>query len=246
MASTARQRQSNRVEIVVVNKERGMRQGNKSDEEGYWLRYEWRYRLLQLMAVLMVPVVLVSLLALLPEARAAQQGHTDKGNVDGAHGVLRLRGALTESACRLTMTSARQDIDLGGVGSAHLQQVGNQGVPVAIELRLEDCLRSPANNRDDRSGGLLWAPHQPAVSVSFTAPMDANNPKLVRVQGAQGLGLRLKDSQGRDVRLGERGAPLLLVPGQSVLSYSVTPERTQAPLQAGVYSAMINVRFNYD
>lgn len=51
-----------------------MRQGNKSDEEGYWLRYERRYLLLQLMAVLMVPVVLVSLLALLPEARAAQQG----------------------------------------------------------------------------------------------------------------------------------------------------------------------------
>ncbi|CAI1890174.1 MULTISPECIES: fimbrial protein [Serratia] len=215
---------------------------NRMDEERRWSRHERQYLLVKIAAILMLPIVLASLLALLPKGYAA----VDNGNVDGANGVLHVRGALTESACRLDMASAWQTVNLGEIGTGRLQQVGDRGAPVKVQLRLQDCLRSPANNRDTRTGNLLWAPTQPAVSVSFIAPADLNSPELAAVRGAQGLGLRLLDDQGRDVRLGERGAPLFLAAGQNQLNYSVMPERTRLPLQAGAYSALINIRFNYD
>ncbi|ENZ3708443.1 type 1 fimbrial protein [Serratia rubidaea] len=189
----------------------------------------------------MVPVVVGSLWALMPEACAA-----GNWNVDGANGVLHVRGALTESACRLEMTSAYQDVWLGETGTARLAEVGAQGSPVAVQLRLQDCLRAPVNNRDDRSGNLLWNAHQPAVSLSFVAPADADNPQLIAVRGASGVALRMVDTLGRDIRLGSRGAPLMLSVGQDTLDYIVTLERTHAPLQVGAYSAHADFRLNYD
>jgi len=191
--------------------------------------------------LLVKAAAVLTVLALLPAAHSA-----DNWNVDGANGVLRVHGALAESACRLEMESAYQDVWLGETGTARLAQIGAQGTPVVVQLRLRDCLRSPANNRDERSGNLLWAPYQPAVSVSFSAPADVNNPQLVKVRGASGLALRMSDSLGRDIRLGSRGAPLMIAAGQDTLNYTVTPERTRAPLQAGAYSAQLNFKLNYD
>lgn len=202
---------------------------------------ERQYLLGRMAAVLMVPVVIGSVLVLMPAAGAA-----DNWSVDGANGVLHVRGALTESACRLDMASAYQDVWLGETGTALLAQVGAQGKPVAVQLRLQDCLRSPANNRDDRGGNLLWSAHQPAVSLSFVALADADNPQLIAVRGASGIALRMKDQLGRDIRLGSRGAPMMLAVGQNTLEYIVTPERTRAPLQAGAYSTHVDFRLNYD
>jgi type 1 fimbria pilin len=191
---------------------------------------------------LMVPLALGMMLWLF----SCAQAKADHWDTDGANGTLYVHGALTESACRLDMTSAHQDIALGEVGTGRLQTIGGRGDPARVELRLADCLRSPAGSRDARTGGLTWADNQPAVTVSFNAPRDADNPKLVKVQGVSGLGLRLKDALGEDVHLGSRGKPLLLTPGQNTLSYTVTPERTSAPLVAGSYRAVVDFHLSYD
>lgn len=182
------------------------------------------------------------LLLPLPGAHAK----ADNWDVDGANGSLSVYGALTESACRLDMTSAHQDVALGEVGTGRLQTIGARGEPIRVELRLADCLRSPAGSRDVRTGGLTWADNQPAVTVSFNAIRDADNPQLLKAQGVSGLGLRLENAQGEDVRLGSRGKPLLLTPGQNTLSYTVTPERTPAPLMAGSYRAVVDFHLSYD
>ncbi|WP_454877356.1 fimbrial protein [Serratia inhibens] len=204
---------------------------------------DWRYYGTLGALALMAPITLGTLLLLLPPARGQA---VDNGYIDGDNGVLQVRGALTESACRLEMGSARQDIQLGETGTGRLQNVGDRGTPVGFELRLQDCLRSPAGSRDSRTGALTWAANQPAVTVSFSAPADVNNPQLVKVQGVSGLALRLTDSLGQDVRLGSRGQPLLLTPGQNTLAYHVAPERTRAPLIAGAYSAAMDFRLSYD
>lgn len=80
----------------------------RKQRNGFLSCPERQYLLAKVVAVLMVPVVVGSLWALMPEACAA-----DNWNVDGANGVLHVRGALTESACRLEMTSAYQDVWLG-------------------------------------------------------------------------------------------------------------------------------------
>lgn len=191
---------------------------------------------------LMAPITLGAVMWLLPPAQAA----VDNWDVEGANGTLYVHGALTESACRLEMTSAHQDISLGETGAGHLRTVGARGEPIRFELRLEDCLRSPAGSRDVRTGGLTWADNQPAVTVSFRAARDADNPQLVKALGVSGLGLRLENAQGEDVRLGSRGKPLLLTPGQNTLSYTITPERTPAALMAGSYRAVVDFHLSYD
>lgn len=60
----------------------------------------------------MVLTVLLS-----PAAQAAT------GLVDGEHGVLHVSGALTESACRLEMSSADQSVELGDVGTGRLNRL---------------------------------------------------------------------------------------------------------------------------
>lgn len=155
--------------------------GRQKEQLDGFLRYRRQCLRVKAAAALMVPLVLGAVWAMLPSAYAA-----DNGNVDGANGVLHVRGALTESACRLEMQSARQDVWLGETGTARLAQVGDRGTPTAIRLYLRDCLRSPANNRDLRSGNRVWSTEQPAVSVSFVAPADADNPQLVKVRGLPG------------------------------------------------------------
>lgn len=201
----------------------------------YWLAEVYCYATL-------CGLALGTMLWLLPAAQAT----VDNGDVDGANGTLYVHGTLTESACRLDMASAHQDVALGEIGTGRLQAIGARGKPVRFELRLMDCLRSPAGSRDERTGGLAWADNQPAVTVSFNAPHDADNPQLVKVQGTSGLGLRLESAQGEDVRLGGRGKPLLLTPGHNTLSYTVTPQRTPAALMAGSYRAVVDFHLSYD
>lgn len=176
----------------------------------------------------------------------AAPAFADNWDVDGEHGVLHVYGTLTESPCSLEMGSAWQSVDLGNTGTAQLRQAGDRAVPVPVQLRLRDCQSVTARNRDDRSGSLLWSHSQPAVSVSFTAPGDMNNPQLVAVTGVSGLGLRMADRYGQDVRLGGRGKPVLLTPGQDTLTYTIIPERTAAPLRAGAWHALVNIGLEYD
>ncbi|MBC3218440.1 fimbrial protein [Serratia fonticola] len=197
---------------------------------GGYHRHGWLHALVIMAAALMVP-----------SAQAA-----DTSQVEGTHGVLHLRGELTESACRLEMASAYQTVWLGNASTGLLAKTGDRGTPVNVLLHLRDCLPSPANSRDERSGNLVWSVQEPAVSVRFIAPADADNPQLVLVRGASGLALRITDAQGRDIRLGSRGAPQALAVGQNTLYYRVTPERTHAPLVPGAFAAMVDFQLSYD
>ncbi|EPL3976027.1 fimbrial protein [Serratia ureilytica] len=173
------------------------------------------------------------------------QAH-DNWTVEGAHGNLYVSGALTESACRLDMQSAFQNIQLENIGTGSLPKVGSQGRPVTFILRLKDCLRNHSYIRDERAGSVLWSPDQPAVRVSFLAKAEGGNAELIRVQGASGIALRIRDMQGRDIMPGHWGEALLLAPGQNELAYSVIVERTASSLIPGKYFAVINLKLSYE
>ncbi|MBL3523567.1 type 1 fimbrial protein [Serratia plymuthica] len=164
----------------------------------------------------------------------------------GNSGMLFVHGALTEGACRLEMTSSYQDIWLGDTTTGSLAAFGSRATPVAFQLKLRDCTRMGAAIKDTRLGYRVWDAYQPAVTASFTAPADADNPQLVQVQGVSGLGLRLLDGNKNDVRLGSLSRPQLLALGDNGLQFYVMAERTRAPLLAGVYHAVIDFRMNYD
>lgn len=186
-----------------------------------------------LVTLLFAPVLMV---------RAA----TDNWNVEGENGILHVHGTLSESACRLDMTSTYQDVWLGNIGSGTLARAGDRSTPVTVQLRLFDCVRSPARSQEMRMGGVSWSRHQPAVSVVFVATADKENPELVRVSGAQGVGVRVLDALHRDIRLGSRGIPLFVSPGDDALTYYVMLERTPAELAAGAFQASMDFRLSYD
>lgn len=169
----------------------------------------------------------------------------DNWDVDGAHGTIYVQGALTESACRLAMSSAYQTINLDSIGTGQLQQVGQTGIPVAIELRLEDCLSGESRNRN-KLGSLLWSPDMPAMKIRFLAPEDRQDPSLAAVIGASGIGLQLSDVAHRPITLGQYSSSQLVSPGQNKLTYYVTPIRTDAGLNAGAYYALLRFQVSYD
>ncbi len=185
------------------------------------------------------------LILLSPLAQATELDKVDNWDVDGAHGVLQVQGALTESACRLDMPSTWQTVDLGNVGTGKLPQVGKQGTPVAVQLRLEDCLSGESRNRD-QMGNLLWSPDMPAMRIRFLAPPTAENPQLMAVSGAKGLGLLISDRHNVAITPGVYSEPTLVSPGQNQLTYYITPVRTSAGLDAGAYRAQIQFQLSYD
>ena len=68
----------------------------------------------------MIPMILGAMVFLLSPVYALGQG---KGDVEGSSGTLFVHGALTESACRLEMASAHQDVLLGEIGTGRLQKI---------------------------------------------------------------------------------------------------------------------------
>lgn len=169
----------------------------------------------------------------------------DNWDVDGANGTLHVHGALTESACRLAMSSSYQSVDLGVVGTGELQNAGQTGTPVAVHIRLEDCLSGESRSRNSL-GNLLWSPDMPAMKIRFLAPADRQNPRLAAVMGVSGMGLQLSDAGREPIVLGQYSAPQLVSPGQNQLTYYVTPVRTAAGLNAGAYHALIRFQVSYD
>lgn len=193
---------------------------------------------------------LVSLLLVLSMAmQSASANHQVVGNrnINDLTGALYIHGALTESACRLEMTSADQAVDMGNTTTGQMLKPGDRGTPVAVRIQLHDCMRSGGRFHDERTGNVLWSPIQPAASVGFIAPADIDNPALMRVQGTSGLGLRLTDGKQRNIRLGRQSStPLLLTPGKNELIYYIIPERTNAAMVAGNYIAHVEFWLNYD
>lgn len=170
----------------------------------------------------------------------------EEEDVEGMSGMLNVLGSMHESPCSLEMTSLHQTVDLESVSTSQLQRPGDQATPKAFQLRFTDCLRTAGRIRNERTGNLTWSAYQPVLSVTFEAPADADDPRLVRVQGITGMGLQLTDALGRDVQLGSRGQPLFLPVGRNTQTWHVRPTRTAAPLTSGAFRAVVDFRLTYE
>lgn len=168
----------------------------------------------------------------------------DNWNVDGQHGVVYVHGSLTESPCRLSMTSSYQTVEMGNIDTAQLLHNG-KGTPVPLHIELDDCLETGTQLENVQTGMTAWSSTQPAVKIRFLAPTELFNPDFARVTGAQGLALALTTPGGALIPLGMASEPQLLPSGQSTLTYYVTPVRT-GQLQPGAYSALIAFEMLYE
>lgn len=182
-------------------------------------------------------------LVLLGAGSAALSSAADRTDISA---FFQVTGSLLESACYLDPASTYQQLDLGELNTASLGKPGDQGKPMALQLRLQGCVRVNGGHQDAQSGALVWSSVEPVLGVSFRAVNDADTPELVKVVGASGFGLRLTDVHGHDVRLGRQAPAWFLTPGDNQLTYYVRPERTAAPLMPGPFRASVNVNLAYD
>lgn len=194
-------------------------------------------------------VLLGSALACSVNAMAADNNSrlyrpVDNWNVDGANGVLYVSGSLTESPCRLAMTSAYQSVDLGNIETAELQHNG-KGTPIPFQIELEDCIEMATRLTNVQSGMTAWSSTQPAVKIRFVAPTVPFYSDFVKVNGVQGLGLAVTTPGGALLPMGQESDPQLLPSGQSQLTYYVTPVRIGL-LEPGAYSALIAFEMLYE
>ncbi|WP_300635137.1 fimbrial protein [Pseudomonas sp.] len=170
----------------------------------------------------------------------------DEEDIEGLSGMLNVLGSMHESPCSMEMTSLHQTVDLDAISTGQLRRPGDQSTPKAFQLRFTDCLRTAGRIRNERTGNLTWSAYQPVLSVTFSAPADADDPRLVKVQGITGMGLQLTDALGRDVQLGARGQPLFLPVGRNTQTWNVWPTRTAAPLTSGAFRAVVDFRLDYE
>lgn len=170
----------------------------------------------------------------------------DNWDVDGANGTLYVSGSLTESPCRLAMTSAFQSVDMGNTETADLKTIGDKGKPIPFQIELRDCIEVPTYLENVQTGQAAWSSEQPAVKIRFTAPIVPLMPDLARVNGAQGIGLEISESSGKALPLNQNSNPLLLTPGQEILTYYVRPVRTEQNMLPNAYSALISFEMIYE
>lgn len=192
------------------------------------------------------PLPLCALLFTCAAVFTGFSAQADNWEVDGEHGELQVYGTLMEGACQLTMASQDQQVDLGPIASSTLRRPGDSGLPVPFTIKLTRCVRSGGVQDDRYTGRLVWDAHQPVVTLSFLALAEPMMPSLIKASGASGVALRLEDAQHRTVVPGERGEPQFLTPDSNVLTYTVTPVRTPAPLTAGFFRATVNFQVSYD
>lgn len=188
---------------------------------------------------MMKHTALVSLLlALAGYATADEQPLVDTG-------MLYVHGDLQENTCRLTMDSAWQEVDLGSTAHADVNLVGKAARPVTVTLYLEDCPVLGSWSQNITLMTTTVSSMQPPYKARFVARADDSNPDLVKVTGASGIGLRIRDSHGKPVAFSRISDAVLLSPGQNQVTFTLAPERTAAPFVAGPYHALINFSMIY-
>ncbi|WP_433587153.1 fimbrial protein [Providencia alcalifaciens] len=197
-------------------------------------------------AVLLGSLLVCSVASIAQENNQQLYPQASNWDEEGANGVLYVSGSLTESPCRLVMTSAYQSVVLGNTETAELNRVGQTGKSVPFHLELRDCIEMSTTLDNVRTGQTAWSSTQPAVKIRFIAPTEPLMPTIARVNGAQGIGLELRNALGQVLSLDETSNPRLLASGQDILTYYVAPIRTSATLQPGAYSAVIAFEMLYE
>lgn len=170
----------------------------------------------------------------------------DYNNVDGQHGILRVKGALTDSPCRLQMESTDQTINLGIVGLGDLPNIGAVGQGATLRIGLTGCL-AVQNAQWDRQIGLLpWSVNQPGVNIRFTGADTDSSGQYLQLRGGTGLGVVIKDIHGNPLKLGRFTSPQLLPVGQTELTYTVAPIRLQHMVSPGEFYGVMGFQLSYD
>lgn len=160
-------------------------------------------------------------------------------------GEILVRGQLLENTCRISLDSVHQEVDLGITSKSDIMSFGKEGREVKLVIHLYDC---PEANFLSKNGQTLTNARgisQPGYSASIITVADNNNPDLIKVVGAKGFGLRLRDEHGYPVQLASHNNVRFLDAGQDDIVFSLAPVRTNEDFEPGAYHALIGFNLSY-
>ncbi|EPS2709684.1 fimbrial protein [Cronobacter turicensis] len=161
-------------------------------------------------------------------------------------GALYVHGVLQDNTCRMDMDSAWQEVDLGTASRGDFNLVGKSARPVTVKIYLHDCPEMVSWSTNVTPMTTTSSTLQPSYKARFTGAADTFNPALIKVTGASGIGLRLRDSQGKSVMLSRTGDAILLNPGQNQVTFTLAAERNGAVFTPGAYHSVINFSMIYE
>ncbi|MEW5561991.1 fimbrial protein [Enterobacter asburiae] len=159
-------------------------------------------------------------------------------------------GALLSTPCSLAVDSQEQQVNLGSISSGHFRNQGDRSQQVRFTLRFQDCLMGAHSYRDGVNSthtaeDSAWLSGEQTVAFSFTGVADDNNSGLLKLNGASGVGVRLKDARDVDIPLNQSLNNAFLTPGDNTLNFSASLESTQKYVQADYIDAIVNINVYY-
>ncbi|EMP6174904.1 type 1 fimbrial protein [Citrobacter amalonaticus] len=151
------------------------------------------------------------------------------------NGHTTLIGTIVSSACTIALEDAWQAVDMGIIPIRDFSSHGH-GLARQIRIHLRNC----------SIGQQEQGSYQPAVHVSFHGAT-GSEPGLFSVNGtAKGVGLLIKDINGRVIRPKESQPALPVYGSEQVMNYTLQIIRDGSSLSAGDYSAAIKFSMNYE
>ncbi|WP_414499831.1 MULTISPECIES: fimbrial protein [unclassified Zymobacter] len=191
--------------------------------------------------------LLIGTAALLPTAVQAAHKDLDPFQVQGLHGDVHFGGAIIAAPCRVSFDSLEQTVSMGEQNTSHFHRVGDETAPVSFVIRLQDCLHSHrvvnpyTMSHDTNTEGSL-------VRITFIGEgADPRAPELLGGTGLSGVGLRIMDSEGRLIPLGQSSDPLPLHFDNDTVPFKVSLQSyaPQQEIQLGRFHAMTTFRLSY-
>ncbi|MED7793089.1 fimbrial protein [Klebsiella aerogenes] len=141
-----------------------------------------------------VALVIAMGLAGISVANAADQGH----------GTVTFKGSIIDSPCSITGDTVEQDVPLGQVSNAALENEGTS-TPVYFDIDLENCTTETAKS----------------VQVTFTGAPDPTDSAILGLTGdASGAGVVIADSSGKQLDLGTPSVAQNLGEGSNTLTFA--------------------------
>jgi len=159
-------------------------------------------------------------------------------------------GGLLTTPCALSVDSTYQQVDLGQISVKNFRNAGDRSPGVTFTLRFQDCLMGAHAYESDighsgYSDGNQFSTGEQIVSLTFTGNTVVFNPDLLKLNGAQGVGLRLSDSRGMQIPINKTMHNQYLNPGDNELRFSASLEATQKYVRADAFDAIVNINIHY-
>lgn len=172
---------------------------------------------------------------------ASGSARAESDGIDGETGELQVSGWLVEQPYGVQMHSAFQEVTLDNVIRGNLYKPGIEGEPMTFVLHLRDFLRATEQKNDTQRQARPLG-----LRVTFLGTADKTDPSLLAVSDTSGVGLKLRDTRGRQVKLSEPGEPQFVDYSADELVYTVTAVRTARPLIPGEFRAEVAFQMSYE